>query len=477
MIASRPRNLIWPAAVLIATLAADAFWEVLLRLLGGSLWLIDAEDGRRVLATIGWLALAWLVSRIVDLALMRAMARSGRRAPRLLNDLMTGLLFALAVLAIIAFVFRLPITGLIATSGVLVAILGFALRDIISDIFSGLAVNFETPYRIGDWIEVEDRLIGQVVEINWRATRLVTKNQVMVVVPNGKIAGRRLKNFSAPQRWYRAQVPISLDYDVPVERARRVLLAAARGVPGLHPSLEPDVKIDGFGERGLTYLVRYWVPDFNDDVDCRDAVAASMYHHLRLAGIAIPHGRSDVTLTRVRSANGSPRADIDKPGLLRNVPLLAPLSDADILQLAECGRVQRIPVATDVVREGNEGAALYLLIEGLLRVCQGPEQATLALLQPGEVFGEMSLLTGAPCVATVRADTEATVFEITRERLRPILQRSPELLEALSRILDQRVQANRDVQERARNQPAVAAPAEPPPSLLGRVRSFLGLKS
>src|SRR3546814_8153200 len=78
-----------------------------------------------------------------------------------------------------------------ATSSVLIAILGFSLRNVVADVFAGIALSIERPYRIGDWVAAENGLSGRIIDVNWRSTRLETRDQVQTIVPNGQIAQQR----------------------------------------------------------------------------------------------------------------------------------------------------------------------------------------------------------------------------------------------------------------------------------------------
>src|SRR3546814_16872143 len=101
------------------------------------------------------------------------------------------LLFVATFVAIFAFVFDRSLTGVLATSGVIVAVLGFALRNIIADVASGLALSLESPFRLGDWIETEAGVAGKVVAITWHATKLETRHPVHVVPPHNRTAPGR----------------------------------------------------------------------------------------------------------------------------------------------------------------------------------------------------------------------------------------------------------------------------------------------
>ena len=121
------------------------------------------------LEVIWWLGAAWLT-----VGFLRAFVVLGRqpRETKLIQDLLAGLVYLAATVAIIAYVFDLPVKGLLATSGALAIIIGLALQSSLGDVFSGIVLNIERPYRVGDWIIVDDSLQGKVIETNWRATRI-----------------------------------------------------------------------------------------------------------------------------------------------------------------------------------------------------------------------------------------------------------------------------------------------------------------
>ena len=113
-------------------------------------------------------------------------------------------------MTILLFVFDQPATGLITVSSVVIAVIGFALRNVISDLFSGIALGVDHPYRIGDWIETTQSS-GKVSEITWRTTRLIDRNGFVIIVPNGLVAGQRLINYGAGERDYRTALRVPLE--------------------------------------------------------------------------------------------------------------------------------------------------------------------------------------------------------------------------------------------------------------------------
>ena len=101
--------------------------------------------------------------------------------------------------------------GLLATSGALAIIIGLALQSSLGDVFSGIVLNIERPYRVGDWIILDDSVQGKVIETNWRATHILTGNQDVAIVPNSVIAKSKLVNCSTPTKIHGASIRVRLE--------------------------------------------------------------------------------------------------------------------------------------------------------------------------------------------------------------------------------------------------------------------------
>jgi small-conductance mechanosensitive channel len=250
----------------------------------------------------------WLSSAYLIVALLNYLFWEGFVAhllqhpvPRLVRDSVAIVVFLLAAAGIIGLEFGQPVVGIWATSGAIGIILGIALRSIILDIFSGLAVNFEHSYRIGDWVELVERnaapVRGKVIEINWRTTRLQTEDDRVVVVPNSRMGEMILANLSMPDDVCRFETRITLDFTVNTERALRVLLAGAKASCGpdgpLHEP-EPKVIVWGTSELGIEYRIRHWQRvDTIGEAPVRHAVMRSVLRHLVMAGQdAVPPARA-----------------------------------------------------------------------------------------------------------------------------------------------------------------------------------------
>jgi small-conductance mechanosensitive channel/CRP-like cAMP-binding protein len=375
-----------------------------------------------------FLALAWLAARCGDILLQRValVSRGGVAYPRLLTDLWRGILFVAAGLLILQFVFGQSATGLITLSSVVIAVIGFALRNVIGDLVSGIALGVDHPYRIGDWIETTQGSSGKVSEITWRTTRLVDRNGFTIVVPNGLLAGQRLINYSGGERDYRTALRVPLEAELPVSRAKRILLSGALDAGRQIAGLSPDVLLAEYGDGTAIYVVRFRVPDLGQEAACRDAVASRVLHALHCAGETIQ--RSTLDWPTVVSWE-SPRE-----ALLCHVDLFRGFDAAERSALGAKMRACDFTAGQTVVRQGDPGDCLYVLAEGILdvEIDRNERASLLDRIAPGEVFGEMSLLTGQPRSATVTAFLDTVVYEIHREDLDPILRHRPAIAEGLA---------------------------------------------
>lgn len=398
-----------------------------------------SQFASRVLGILMWLTGSWLLGRILDRLVLNPLilSRTGTPAPRILSNCLSATLFIATIFCIIRFVFDKPIGGLVATSGIVTVIIGFAIRDMIADFFSGLAMNIEQPYRIGDWLQLDD-IVGRVTEMNWRATRLVTQSRRSIVVPNNNLASRQFTNISRPEPYYRESLDIVLNYTTDPARVENILLSAIHATEGL-ASQRHDVRIMGFQERGVTYQVRFWVNDYTDAVRVRHRLAANVLEFLSQAGIPIPYAQHEVVLTRERRPRKERR--INARRLLSRVSWLEMLTDDELDQLAEGAVGLKFATGRTVVTEGEDGSALYVLVEGVLEVVKRDDNgnnAAVGKIQPGQAFGEMSLLTGAPRMATVNALTDVFVLEIRRANLEPILRARPAIADELGQVMARR---------------------------------------
>lgn len=395
-----------------------------------------------------WLAAAWVATSLLTVTVLQFVRRrrTQNKLPKFLIDVGAMVIFFCAFLLILSQVFNYSLSGVLATSGVLAAVIGFAVQRTIADIIAGVSLNLEQSVKIGDWIELPNGLVGQAIEITWRTTHLYTRDGRLIVVPNSVLIGERFANFSAPQRYFRLARQVSIDYAVPPERVVGILQSAMKATPGVLDQPDPIVYIDECGDNGIVYSMNYWVADYPESFLISRHVVQTALAFLDRAGISTSYPHRDVMVleSKPRHIDHS----IDVAPLLARIAFFRSFNPASLERLARDGKVHELPPDTVVVREGETGASLFVVIAGLLNVSKADErsgQRSVGRLVPGDVFGEMSLLTGAPRTATVTSAAPAILFEIGRDQIEPILAGHPEAIVALSDLMAQRAAINESI--------------------------------
>jgi len=384
--------------------------------------------------------LAALFQAIVLMALVSVWGRLVRPPSAILLDVLRWIAAAAAAAIILGEAGVEPGT-LFAGSALVTAAVGFALRDTLGNVFSGLALQAERPFELGDWIQYDANSahIGRVVEVNWRATRVITLDEAFVVIPNGQLGLASIRNFSKPDPWSRRSLFVVTPYDVPPQRVQAIILDAIRGSFGVLDKPPPSVVTNGFIERGVEHWVRFFTSDFDkrDRVDgmARDRIWYALARH----GIEIPVATHAVRFTELPSPTEEPpSAGVDRRvECLSRIGLLAPFGRDLVRRVAEQNADRTYGTGEQVIREGDPGDSMFVIMSGGVEVTAGGDggQVRIATLGPGDYFGEMSLMTGSPRVATVTTLGETRLLEVGKESFRSILAAHPELVEGLGRSL------------------------------------------
>lgn len=402
-----------------------------------------------------WMTAAWTFNALLRSLLWEPMSTrpGGHEAPRLLVDLTSLLVYTLATTVIVGSVFHQSLTGFWATSGVVGLVLGFAVRNLILDLFTGIAVNVEQPYRKGDWVEAQlpgESKVGRVVEMNWRTTRLATEDGDMVVIPNGILATLVVMNRGGIAGQMRDEVRLRLDFSVPVARARRILQSAVVEVsegPGFASECPPVVLVGDIDHRGVEYIVRYWITAWKEisPTTARSIVTSAVIEHMRQAGLAPAREKEELYLAPLPPPPLDRRDDSERAELLARLDLFAELDTTELESLASSLRRVTVRTGEALLRAGEAGDSMFIVAEGVIDVLvPGPDDSSarkVSRMGPGQVVGEMSLLTGEPRSATLQAATDVVAYEITRDPLVALFGTRPEIAVGISEVVARRLAA------------------------------------
>jgi CRP-like cAMP-binding protein len=353
-------------------------------------------------------------------------------------------IFSIAGLAIASTVFHQDTTKIIAASGAVSIVVGLALRTVILDLFMGLAIHVDRPFKMGDWImvhqnRVETHIIAEIIEINWRTTRLRTTANNMVVVPNSKLGETIVTNYMEPTPHFRMELDFIIDFEVPVERATRVLTAgirAACGLKGILAKPEPEVRMKEASLNGMVYEVRYFIlPKDISPNESRHEVNRTVLENLVHSGIMPAHSKEEVTLTRGKQRTLDASLDEDLYQLLTRTELFRSLSAGEFAEVFPQMQKRKLAEGEVLYAQGDAGDSLFVCLEGLLeRFVDDPKgRVKVDTLRAGQHFGVSAVLDGAARTTTVEAGTEALVYEIPKAAIAPLLEQHDELRDLLKK--------------------------------------------
>jgi potassium-dependent mechanosensitive channel len=365
--------------------------------------------------------------------------RTNQIIPNIIRNFVASIIFIIAVFGAIAFVFNQQITGLLATSGMIAMIIGLAIQVNISNIFSGIAINLEQPFRIGDWVKIGEFQEGKVTNITWRSTTIQDRNNVTICVPNSTAAESSIRNFSYPEKNIELWFEVFIDPRYRSTRISKLLLDAALSTPGVLASPAPYAKYKGMSDWASTYIVGYVIDDYGKKSVIKNALWSRIEVHLGRAGIRPALQRLKVNV--VEGDGGYSEKEVSALDLINEIEIFKPFSVESRKILS--GSMKRIffPIGDHVVTQGDSGDSMFCIVEGTVGVVinLGPEKTLeVARLGAGTFFGEMALLTGEPRTASIVAVSDIYVYEITKEDILPLINNEPQVSVLISKILTER---------------------------------------
>ena len=381
-----------------------------------------------------WLWAAWFVVGFLRVFLV---AEHRPREGKLVQDLLAGLVYLAALFAIIAYVFDLPIKGLLATSGAIAIILGLALQSTLSDVFSGIVLNFSRPYRPGDWISIDGATDGRVIEMNWRATHVLTAKRDLAIVPNSTIAKAKIVNASSPSGIHGMTVTVKLDAKTPPAVGAEILQHAILNTRLIMATPAPLVAVKSITADTIEFDISFFVEELAQSTRAQNELFDWISRHLAAAGI-------DLASTQSQPSWPSPALPANaKTAAERAVDLVAifaGLTEDERKTLADKTKHRHYDAGEALVEPGNVLHSLFIIGAGVLSFTQLVSEGEIELLRigPGDHFGEIGLLTGQSAQATLKALVPVTTYELAKEDLAPVLEARPEVSHELCRALARR---------------------------------------
>jgi small-conductance mechanosensitive channel/CRP-like cAMP-binding protein len=419
-----------------------------------------------------------LLVRAVGLALLAVFERrQGHAAPALLESVVAVVLYGMTAGFIAHRFFGLELTPFLATSAVVGAVVGLALQDTLGNLFAGIAIHTEAPFRTGDWVKLGTSE-GRVEQMSWRAVRLRTWYDDTVTIPNNEVANQPIVNLSVPKGPHSRVMTIGASYHTPPNKVLSVLEALLHQVESVMKEPSPSLRVVAYGESAVTYEIRYFVARYEDYRTAEGEVNRLIWYYFRRHGIDIPYPIRTVHLHNADVHEGRDGVPGRLDRAIRNIDLFRPLSDDELKAAVSAFRHLHYSAGERIIVEGAPGDSFFVIDRGEVEVSKtlAGKSRVLARLMEGQFFGEMALLTGERRSATVVAATDVDVFTLEKAGFEQVLVQNPAIAVEISTILSERrdalSQAKDDITARFQTEDVMGDRSQ---KILGRIRSWFGL--
>lgn len=319
-------------------------------------------------------------------------------------------------------------------------VIALALQDTLSNLVSGFLLIFEAPFKVGDYLRIGD-VEGEVIELNWRAVRVMTGNKDVVIIPNGVLAKGSIYNYTLLNGVHGQSIMVRFSYDDAPNRVREVLLEVAHDTEGIEPDPPPSVRTISYDDFSISYELKYYVRDFTKKGGYRNRLMTRIYYAVRRKGLTMP---LPISLQYDNDRDLIP-AD-QKPDAiaqrLKSLPYFHALREETIDRVAEQVVVEYYGVGEKVVEAGELDQAFYVILSGQVKLIYQDEskadQFEVTRLKKSDFFGEMVLLPTEASLVTVLVIEDLRAISLPTSLLASLIQRNPRFAQDLNGLLSER---------------------------------------
>ena len=262
-----------------------------------------------------FLLIIWLISAMKFLNLSVEHYMSGtQREGKIGKDLFLLLKNLLRIVVIIAgliwllAIWKVSLTPLFASAGIAGIAIALAAKDTLSNFFGGISIFMDKAYKLGEYIILESGERGEVVEVGIRSTRIKTRDDVIITIPNSIMANSKIINESAPIPRFRIRVPVGVAYGSDLDKVEQVLLEVINANPNVEKSPEPRIRLRTFADSSVNFEMLCWVGDPRAKGLETHKLLKAAYRAFDEQGITIPFPQRDVHLI---SSGDGPKEEIN----------------------------------------------------------------------------------------------------------------------------------------------------------------------
>ena len=355
--------------------------------------------------------------------------------PALLLALPRIVLLLAAAFILIGGVWGVDLSAALTALGVTSLVVSFALQDTLSGLASGFLLVSDQPFQPGDWVEA-DGIEGVVVDLNWRTTRVKTRDGDLIVVPNSQLANTSITNFSTPEPLHRIVYPVQVAFVNPPTTARNMLLDAARSTPGVLEDPPPRVMVVQTDDPLMGYEVQMWVADYAVAPRVKSEFGALIWYQSQRQGVPLPSPAQDLFLHPTDPDPPPPGPHEIRAGLEAS-PLFGMLDDAEVDRLIAGSRQVRFSHGETMATSGPDDRDLIVIVSGrarLVLIDPTAQELVVGEVSVGDTVGVFEGTRLESRVLVARAVTDCEVIVIDADVAGQVGSRNAALATALNRL-------------------------------------------
>ena len=435
----------------------------------------------KVEQTVIWLLAVWVITATLKWLFLRNAAVDSARArtPRLLIGIFRLSFLLLGAALIVSGIWQTDLSPILTTFGVSSIVLGLALQDTLGNLFAGLALVFDRPFSVGDWIQVGDA-VGKVREIHWRSVRIVTRELNELTIPNLTLAKERICNYSTPSDLYGVRLTIGFSYEDQPNTVKQLLSDVALGTPGIVAIPPPEIRTLNFNAGAVDYELLFFIDNYEPLNRIRNEFMTRVWYAAKRKGLTIPYPITTFHKPEKPKSDADQKRELDLIGAVRRADLFRSLTDQECAAVVQDSSIELFARGEYLFKQGALGNSLYIVLQGELSVeilGEHGGSVQLSILRCGDIIGEMSMFTGEPRRASVVAISDVQLARIDKRSMEHLLANRSELINDFVSSISVRLKQAADIREQNKgalqHAPAITLPDVQ--ALKQRIRRFFGL--
>lgn len=392
--------------------------------------------------------------------------------PMIISDVAVMAGYAVVLVSLLVELGVHNIGGLIATSAVLTAIIGFAFQELLLNLIGGLSIQADGAIRTGAWIKCE-HAAGQVLRVRLRYTSIQTAEGDVVLIPNHALTKAPVTIIGERRR---TLVRFRLGSQHRPTHIIKVVddALASSPIDGIAADPQPRCFVMEHQMQHIEYGVHVWVISAGQNEQSISQVLTRIYFALRRANAPVASIATTVELQKDTPAPDQQQELALAGAAFKKSPIGRSLTEDEVKLVAHRLKRSWFAPGEAIVKQGEAGESMFVILHGSVSVMLAADSGApqqIATLESGSFFGEMSLLTGDTRTTSVIAIDNVECAELDKEHLEDIMLRRPELAREISTTLDERQLALASAREKMRRDSELPKEVD----FLSRIQQFFGI--